>query len=86
MLGIMFYFMPTYEDKYPTDILILMLQPRELKFGTCITFRVCMKHSAEHFLYQLSSAINSGQQLSKIDKNMNQPRELKFGTCISVSP
>ena len=38
-------------------------QPRELKFGTDITWRLCIQHPAQHFLYQLSSAINRCQQL-----------------------
>ena len=44
-------------------------QPRELKLGTHITLTVCIKHPAQHFVYQLSLAINSCQQLSKTDEN-----------------
>ena len=60
-------------------------QPRELKFGAHITLRVCRKHPAFNFLYQLLSAINSCQQLITVDENENQPRELKFGTHIIFS-
>ena len=46
--------------------------------GTCITLKVCIKHPSQHFLYQLSSAINSCQKLVKIKST-----ELKFGTHIA---
>ena len=35
--------------------------------------------------YQLSSAVNSCQQLITVNENENQPRELKFGKSINFS-
>ena len=58
--------------------------PKELKFGAHISLRVCIKHPAHNFLYQLSSAINSCQQLKTRDGNENQPKELKFSAHIAL--
>ena len=58
-------------------------QPRELKFGTGISFRRSMKIPSKKNLWQLSSAVNSCQKLLTTDENGDQPRELKFCTGIS---
>ena len=48
-------------------------QARELRFGTSINFIVYIKIPIGFFSYQLSSAVNSCQQLIKVDEIKNQP-------------
>ena len=51
-----------------------------------ITLSVYIKIPVKFFSYQLSSAVNSCQQLmtaDKVDEIKNQPRELKFGKDIT---
>ena len=60
-------------------------QARELKFGTSINFSVYIQISVKYFSYQLSSAVNSRQQLITFDESENQVREQKFGTSINFS-
>ena len=59
-------------------------QPRELIFGTHINFNVHIKIPVIFFPYQLSSVVNSCQQLETVNESENQPKELLFGTHITL--